>query len=84
MPSDLADTEVEKFKSLAEEVDFSNEESFKEKLRTRRKVISLKQQLIAESVDSETDGTESYDTTGAMSAYMAFNRQNCTAGEISN
>ena len=30
--SDLADTEVEKFKSLAEEVDFSNEESFKEKL----------------------------------------------------
>ena len=30
--SDLADTEVEKFKSLVEEVDFSNEESFKEKL----------------------------------------------------
>ena len=25
---------------------------------------------VAESADSESDGTESYDTTGAMSTYM--------------
>ena len=69
--SDLADTEVEKFKSLAEEVDFSNEESFKEKLDQLKESYFPKATTVAESVDSETDGTESYDTTGAMSAYMA-------------
>ena len=68
--SDLADTEVEKFKSLVEDTDFSNEESFKEKLNQSRKVIFSETTTVAESVDTETDGTESYDTTGAMSAYM--------------
>ena len=69
--SDLADTEVEKFKSLAEEVEFSSEESFKEKLDQLKESYFPKQTTVAESVDSETDGTDSYDTTGAMSAYMA-------------
>ncbi len=31
---DLADTEIEKFKSLTEDVEFTDEESFKEKLDT--------------------------------------------------
>ena len=69
--SDLADTEVEKFKSLVEEVDFSNEESFKEKLDQLKESYFPKATTVAESVDSESDGTESYDTTGAMSTYMA-------------
>ena len=69
--SDLADTEVEKFKSLAEEVEFSSEETFKEKLDQLKESYFPKQTTVAESVDSETDGTDSYDTTGAMSAYMA-------------
>jgi hypothetical protein len=69
--SDLADTEVEKFKSLAEDVEFNNEESFKEKLDTLKESYFPKATTIAESVDTETDGSESYDTTGAMSAYMA-------------
>ena len=69
--SDLADTEVEKFKSLAEEVEFSSEESFKEKLDQLKESYFPKQTTVAESVDSETDGTDSYDTTGAMAAYMA-------------
>jgi hypothetical protein len=68
--SDLADTEVEKFKSLAEDVEFNNEESFKEKLDTLKESYFPKATTIAESVDTETDGSESYDTTGAMSAYM--------------
>ena len=68
--SDLADTEVEKFKSLAEDVDFSDEETFEEKLNTLKESYFPKATTIAESVDSESDGSESYDTTGAMAAYM--------------
>ena len=68
--SDLADTEVEKFKSLAEDVEFNGEESFTEKLNTLKESYFPKATAIAESVDSESDGSESYDTTGAMSAYM--------------
>ena len=68
--SDLADTEVEKFKSLAEDVDFTNEDAFRSKLDTLKESYFPKATTIAESVDSETDGSESFDTTGAMSAYM--------------
>ena len=69
--SDLADTEVEKFKSLAEEVDFSNEESFKEKLDQLKESYFPKATTVAESVDSASEEEQSYDTTGAMSTYMA-------------
>ena len=69
--TDLADTEVEKFKSLAEDVDFTDEGSFRSKLDTLKESYFPKATTIAESVDSETDGSESFDTTGAMSAYMA-------------
>ena len=69
--SDLADTEVEKFKSLAEEVDFSNEESFKEKLDQLKESYFPKATTVAESVDTPSEEGQSYDTTGAMSTYMA-------------
>jgi hypothetical protein len=69
--SDLAATEVEKFKSLAEEVDFTDEESFKAKLDQLKESYFPKATTIAESVDSESDGSEAFDTTGAMAAYMA-------------
>jgi hypothetical protein len=59
--SDLADTEVE----------FVNEESFKEKLDTLKENYFPKATTIAESLDSETDGAESFDTTGAMATYMS-------------
>jgi len=67
---DLADTEVEKFKGLAEEVEFNGEESFTEKLNQLKESYFPKSNTIAESVDSESDGSDSYDTTGAMAAYM--------------
>jgi hypothetical protein len=69
--SDLADTEVEKFKSLAEEVEFTDEDSFKVKLDQLKESYFPKATTIAESVDSESDGSEAFDTTGAMAAYMA-------------
>jgi hypothetical protein len=69
--SDLADTEVEKFKSLAEDVDFTDEESFKVKLDTLKEGYFPKATTVAESVDTESDGSDAFDTTGAMAAYMA-------------
>jgi hypothetical protein len=69
--ADLADTEVEKFKGLVEDVDFTDEDSFRGKLATLKESYFPKATTIAESVDSETDGSEPFDTTGAMAAYMA-------------
>ena len=68
--SDLTDTEAEKFKGLVEDVEFADEDSFKEKLDTLKESYFPKAKTVAESVDSETNtGSESYET-GAMAAYM--------------
>ena len=68
--SDLTDTEAEKFKGLVEDVEFTDEDSFKEKLDTLKESYFPKAKTVAESVDSETNtGSESYET-GAMAAYM--------------
>ena len=69
--SDLADTEIEKFKSLAEDVEFTTEESFTEKLETLKESYFPKQTTVAESVDDVEGHQESFDTTGAMSTYMS-------------
>ena len=70
--SDLADTEVEKFKSLAEDVDFTDEDAFRGKLDTLKESYFPKATTVAESVDTPSeDAGESSDTTGAMSAYMS-------------
>ena len=68
--SDLADTEIEKFKSLAEDVEFTTEESFSEKLETLKESYFPKATTVAESVDAVEENGQSFDTTGAMSAYM--------------
>jgi len=69
--SDLADTEIEKFKSLAEDVEFNTEESFSEKLATLKESYFPKATTVAESVDAVDENQASFDTTGAMSAYMS-------------
>jgi hypothetical protein len=69
--SDLADTEIEKFKSLAEDVEFTTEESFSEKLETLKESYFPKATTVAESVDAVEENGQSFDTTGAMSAYMS-------------
>jgi len=70
--SDLADTEVEKFKSLAEDVDFTDEDAFRGKFDTLKESYFPKATTVAESVDTPSeDAGESFDTTGAMSAYMS-------------
>jgi len=67
---DLADTEVEKFKSLTQDVDFSDEESFKEKLNTLKENYFPKVHPKSDS-DDEADGSaQDVDTSGAMKSYM--------------
>ena len=67
---DLADTEVEKFKSLTQDVDFSDEESFKEKLNTLKESYFPKVHPKSDS-DDEADGSaQDVDTSDAMQSYM--------------
>jgi hypothetical protein len=68
---DLTDTEIEKFKSLTEDVDFVNEESFKAKLDTLKESYFPKT-IVEQTFDDEDGGTaQDIDTTEAMSAYMS-------------
>ena len=72
---DLAETQTEKFASLVEDVEFTDEKSFEEKLNT------LKENYFPKSVPSETlteenEETKEIDVSGAMAAYMsAIKRQ---------
>jgi hypothetical protein len=68
---ELTDTEIEKFKSLTEDVDFADEESFKAKLDTLKESYFPKT-IVEQTFDDEDGGTaQDIDTTGAMNAYMS-------------
>jgi hypothetical protein len=71
--SDLADTEIEKFKSLTDDVEFTNEESFKEKLDTLKESYFPKTKPVETQTidDVETGTAQDVDTTGSMKAYMS-------------
>ena len=71
MVSDLADTEIEKFKGLTEDVDFGNEEDFKGKLETLKESYfprTIKE--TTENIDNvETGPAQDIDVTDSMAAY---------------
>ena len=70
----MADTEIEKFKSLTEDVDFTDEESFREKLGTLKENYFPKQKKEDETQtidDVETGLAQDIDTTDSMKAYMS-------------
>ena len=71
--ADLVDTEVEKFKELAKDAEFTTEESFKEKLETLKESYFPKKKVVSESVDSESDSSEveSKEVSGSMASYLA-------------
>ena len=73
MSSDLAETEIEKFKSLTEDVDFEDEASYKEKLETLKENYFPKQKtVVAETVDNvETGNAQDIDVSNSMTAYMS-------------
>ena len=69
--TDLAETEKEKFEGLVEDVEFTDEETFEEKLNTLKENYfpkSVATQTLEEEV--ETDKQE-VDVSGAMAAYMS-------------
>ena len=72
---DLADTEIEKFKSLTEDVDFADEESFREKLSTLKESYFPKvtpSDNAGTSFDDADGGTaQDVDTTDTMQKYMS-------------
>ena len=71
MVSDLADTEIEKFKGLTEDVDFGNEEDFKGKLDTLKESYFPKvNKETTENIDNvETGPAQDIDITDSMAAY---------------
>jgi len=71
MSSDLADTEIEKFKELTQDVDFGNEEDFKGKLDTLKESYFPKvKKETTENIDNvETGPTQDIDVTDSMAAY---------------
>ena len=72
LSSDLAETEIEKFKSLIEDVDFSSEESYREKLGTLKESYFPKTQVLIETLDDvETGIAQDIDTSDSMAAYMS-------------
>ena len=69
--SDLADTEIEKFKELTEDVDFGNEEDFRSKLETLKESYFPKvKKETTENIDNvETGPAQDIDITDSMAAY---------------
>ena len=71
---DLADTEVEKFRTLVQDVEFSDEESFKEKLNTLKESYfpRVSQADEGTALDDEDGGTaQDIETTDTMKSYMS-------------
>jgi len=71
--SDLTDTQFEKFKSLTEEVDFKDQDIFREKLDTLKESYFPKVSS-DETYDNDDDygsAEQDIDTTNAMKAYMS-------------
>ena len=68
---DLADTEIEKFKSLTNDIDFTDEESFREKLDTLKDSYFPKI-VVDDTYDDENGGTaQDVDTTDTMKKYLS-------------
>jgi len=71
--SDLADTEVEKFAGLTENIEYTSEEDFREKVNTIKEGYFPKAKATTPSDDTAApvEGTEEIDVTDAMGAYMS-------------
>ena len=67
---DLSDTEKEKFKSLAEDLEFIDEESFSFKLNSLKESYFPKTKIVSESVDHDAHIQES-EISDSMAKYVA-------------
>ena len=74
---DLADTQVEKLKSLVSDIDFDNEETFAQKVATVKESYFTKTtKTVTESADFESDDEDdTVEVSGSMAQYLtALNR----------
>ena len=72
--SDLTETEIEKFDSLAQEVEYTDKESYTEKLKTIKENYFPKKQVMSETVGNdevETGTAVQADIDGPMGAYIS-------------
>jgi hypothetical protein len=69
----LADTEIEKFKSLTADVEYTDEDSFREKLDTLKESYFPKTSMETTEIndDVETGTAQDIDLTPSMDAYMS-------------
>ena len=68
---DLADTEIEKFKSLVEDVDFGSEDMFREKLATLKENYFPKTQGQFDLDYEDGSTAQDIDTTDSMQRYLS-------------
>jgi len=77
---DLAETQIDKLRSLVEDVDFDDEETFSKKVKTvKESYFNSKKATSSESIVEETDGAaddtvEASSTSQYLSALKRFNR----------
>jgi len=73
--SDLTDTEIEKFASLVEDVEFGDEDGFRAKLDTLKESYFPKTEVLEESVihneDDYGSAAQDIDTSDTMKAYLS-------------
>ena len=70
---DLADTQVEKLKTLVDDIDFDNEEAFESKVATvKESYFDKKSTTVTEAADfdSEDDDGETVEVSGSMAQYL--------------
>jgi hypothetical protein len=68
----MTDTETEKFQSLVDDVEFSDEESYKEKLQTIKESYFGADEVKAQDETLTEEGTEeTQEVSGQMAKYMS-------------
>ena len=69
---DLAETQVEKLKSLVDDIDFDDEETFASKVATVKESYFTKTASVSESADFESDDDdgETVEVSGSMAQYI--------------
>ena len=65
----MTDTETEKFQSLVEDVEFSDEESYTEKLKTIRESYFGSKEVLTEEGTEETSTEQTVEVSDSMDKY---------------
>ena len=66
----MTDTETEKFQSLVEDVEFSDEESYTEKLKTIRESYFGSKEVLTEEGTEETSTEQTVEVSDSMDKYL--------------